>query len=159
MPTSEEIVEATYASVAKGDVPAALAVMDPKIEWTEADGWPLYNGAFVGPQAIVDGVFMRLGEIGDNFAVNITQFVADGDTVVALGTYSWNRKGSVEPAEVKIAHVWTLVDGKLTRFQQHVDTAKGRYLIAGIRGPVTDHVGSCHLVSARSGRSRGVVGP
>jgi ketosteroid isomerase-like protein len=73
---------------------------------------------------------MRLGEIGDNFSVNIIQLIAEGDTVVALGTYSWNRKGSGEPAEVKIAHVWTLTNGKITRFQQHVDTARGRDLIA-----------------------------
>jgi ketosteroid isomerase-like protein len=60
----------------------------------------------------------------------VTQFVAEDDTVVALGTSSWNRAGSGEPAEVKIAHVWTLADGKVTRFQQHIDTAKERYLIA-----------------------------
>jgi ketosteroid isomerase-like protein len=130
MPTNKEIVEALYASFATGDVPAVLAGMDPKIEWTEAEGWPLYNGTFVGPQAIVDGVFMRLGEIGDNFSVNVTQLVAEGDTVVALGSYSWNRKYSGDPAEVKMAHVWTLGDGKVIRFQQHVDTAKYRYLIA-----------------------------
>ena len=130
MPTNKEIIEALYASFAKGDVPAVLAGMDPKIEWTEAEGWPLYSGTLVGPQAIVDGVFMRLGEIGDHFSVNVTQLVAEGDTVVGLGTYSWNRKGSGEPAEVKMAHVWTLASGKVTRFQQHVDTAKERYLIA-----------------------------
>src|SRR5664279_2670150 len=55
--------------VATGDVPAVLAGMDPKIEWTEAEGWPLYSGTLVGPQAIVDGVFMRLGEIGDNLSL------------------------------------------------------------------------------------------
>ena len=60
----------------------------------------------------------------------VTQLVAEGDTVVGLGTSSWNRNGSGEPAEVKSAHVWTLADGKITRFQQHVDTAKERYLIA-----------------------------
>jgi hypothetical protein len=49
---------------------------------------------------------------------------------VALGTYSCNRKGSSEPAEVTIAHVWTLARGNITRFQQHVDIAKGRDLIA-----------------------------
>lgn len=27
-------------------------------------------------------------------SVNVTQPVADGDTVVALGTYTWNRKDS-----------------------------------------------------------------
>lgn len=130
MPTNKEIVAEIYASFAKGDVPTVLAGMDPKIEWTEAEGWPLYSGTLVGPQAIVDGVFMRLGEIGDNFSLHIDQLVADGDTVVALGTYTWNRIGSGEPAEVKMAHVLTLEDGKLTRFQQHVDTAKERYLLA-----------------------------
>jgi ketosteroid isomerase-like protein len=56
--------------------------------------------------------------------------VAEGDTVVALGTCSWKRTDSGEPAEVKMAQVWTLADGKITRFQQHIDTAKERYLIA-----------------------------
>jgi ketosteroid isomerase-like protein len=129
MPTNKEIVDAAYASFAEGDVPAVLAMMDPNIEWSEAEGWPLYDDTFIGPQAIVDGVFMRLGEIGDNFALHVTQLVADGDTVVALGTYTWDRTDSGEPAEVKMAHVWTLDGGKLIRFQQHVDTAKERYLL------------------------------
>ena len=130
MATSKEIITSAYDNFAKGDVPSVLAVMDPKIEWTEAEGWPLYSGTLVGPQAIVDRVFMRLGEIGENFSLNVTQLVAEGDTVVALGTCNWNRTDSGEPAEVKMAHVWTLADGKITRFQQHIDTAKERYLIA-----------------------------
>ena len=128
MTTNKEIIAGAYASFAKGDVPSVVALMDPEIEWTQAEGWPLH-GTFVGPQAVVDGVFMRLGEIGENFSVNVTQLVAEDKTVVGLGTYSWSRKGSDEPAEVKIAHVWTLADGKVTRFQQHLDTAKGRSLI------------------------------
>jgi ketosteroid isomerase-like protein len=56
---------------------------------------------------------------------------AKGDVpaVLALGTYSWNPRAP-GAAEVKIAHVWTVDNGKITRFQQHVDTAKERYLIA-----------------------------
>lgn len=129
MTTNKETIAAAYASFAKGDVASVVAVMDPEIEWTEAEGWPLYSGTLVGPQAVVDGVFMRVGEIGENFSLDVTQLVAEGDTVVGLGTCSWNRKGSGDPAEVKIAHVWTLTDGKVTRFQQHVDTAKERYLV------------------------------
>ena len=71
---------------------------------------------------------MRLGEIGDNFAVMPEQFVADGDTVVALGTYGWNQKSSGEPAVVKMAHVWTMEGGKAVAFQQHVDTLRVREL-------------------------------
>ena len=130
MPTNKEIVEAGYASLATGDVPAVLALMDPNIEWTEAEGFPLYSGTLVGPQAIVDGVFMRLGEIGDNFSVKTENVIAEGDTVVVLGTYTWNHPVSGEPAEVKMAHVWTMDGGKLIRFQQHVDTARVRDLIA-----------------------------
>jgi hypothetical protein len=37
---------------------------------------------------VLEGVFMRLGEIGDDFAVVPEQFVADGETVVAE-TFRW----------------------------------------------------------------------
>src|ERR1035438_1103741 len=68
MPTNKEIIEAAYASFAVGDVPAVLAVMDPKIEWTEAEGWPLYDGTFVGPQAIVEAAYASFA-VGDVPAV------------------------------------------------------------------------------------------
>ena len=70
------------------DVPKVLALMDDKIEWTEAEGFPLHR-TYVGPQAVVDGVFMRLGEIGDDFTVTPTRFVAEDDTVVVTGTDRW----------------------------------------------------------------------
>jgi ketosteroid isomerase-like protein len=125
--TNKEIIEGAYASFARGDVPAALGAMADDIRWVEADGFPL-SGTYVGPQNVLEGVFMRLGEIGDNFAVVPDQFVADGDTVVALGTYTWKRKGTGDPAAVKMAHVWTMGDGKAVAFQQHVDTIRVREL-------------------------------
>ncbi|MFM2079196.1 MAG: hypothetical protein RJA49_3086 [Actinomycetota bacterium] len=125
MATNKEIVEGVYASFVQGDVPAVMAAMDPSIVWTEAEGFPL-AGTYVGPQAVLEGVFMRLGEVGDEFAVVPYQFVADGDTVVALGNYGWKRKSNGEPATVKMVHVWTVADGKLATFQQHVDTVKVR---------------------------------
>lgn len=127
MITNKEIVEGAYANFAKGDIPAALAVMDESIEWTEADGYVL-AGTYVGPQAVVEGVFMRLGEVGDQFTISPSQLVADGDTVVALGTCSWKHKATGAPATVKMVHVWTVEDGKLARFQQHIDTVKVREL-------------------------------
>jgi len=127
MATNKEIVEGAYASFAQGDVPAALGAMADDIQWSEADGFPL-AGTYVGPQAVLEGVFMRLGEIGDDFAVVPERFVADGDTVVALGNYTWKRKGSGDPAVVKMVHVWTIDGGKAVAFQQHVDTVRVREL-------------------------------
>jgi hypothetical protein len=127
MPTNKEIVEGIYASFATGDVPAVLGAMADDIKWTEADGFPL-AGTYVGPQAILEGVFMRLGEIGHDYTVVPDQFVADGDTVVTLGHYTWKHKTSGDPAVVKMAHVLTLDGGKVVTFQQHVDTARVREL-------------------------------
>ncbi len=123
MGTNKEIVAAMYASFATGDVPTVMGIMADGIEWTEADGFPL-AGTYVGPQAVLEGVFMRLGEIGDGFAAIPDQFVADGDTVAVLGRYQWKTSVSGEPAEVKMVHVLKLADGKVTHFQQHVDTVR-----------------------------------
>ena len=127
MATNKELVENAYANFATGDVPAALGAMADDIQWAEADGFPL-AGTYVGPQAVLEGVFLRLGEIGDHFAVVPDTFVADGDTVVAIGTYTWKHRSTGHPACVKMAHVWTVRDGKAVAFQQHVDTAKVREL-------------------------------
>ena len=127
MATNKELIENLYECFGVGDVPAVLGAMADDIRWTEADGYPL-AGTFVGPQAVLDGVFMRLGEIGDHYTVVPEQHVADADTVVTLGTYTWKHKTTGEPASVKMAHVWTLRDGKVVAFQQHVDTVKVRDL-------------------------------
>lgn len=127
MATNKEIIENAYGSFAKGDIAAALAAMADEIQWTEAEGFPL-AGTYVGPQAVLEGVFMRLGEIGDDFAVVPDQFVADGETVVAIGSYSWKHKISGAPAVVKMVHVWTMDGGKAVAFQQHVDTLRVREL-------------------------------
>lgn len=127
MATNKEIVEGVYASFATGDVPAVLGAMAENITWAEADGFPL-AGTYVGPQAVLEGVFMRLGEVGDEFAAVPEQLIAEGDTVVALGNYNWKHKVSGAPATVKMVHVWTVADGKLATFQQHVDTVRVREL-------------------------------
>jgi hypothetical protein len=54
VPTNKGIVEEAYANFATGNVPAVLAIMDPKIEWTEAEGFPPLRRHV--HQAIVDGV-------------------------------------------------------------------------------------------------------
>lgn len=124
MPTNKEIVQSAYEAFAAGDVPKVLSLMDDNIKWTEAEGFPIYSGTLVGPQQVVEGVFMRLGEVGDDFRVNATRLVAEDDTVVALGTYTWKRHSTGEPSEVQMAHVLTLRDGKIISFEQHVDTLK-----------------------------------
>ena len=120
--TNKEVIHALYENFASGDVAAVLAGFDDQIEWTEADGFPL-AGTYIGPQAVLENVFMRLGEFSNNWAVVVDRLIADGDHVVADGKYTWNHKESGKPCAVRMAHVWTLKDGKPVSFLQHVDSA------------------------------------
>ena len=125
---NKEIIRGLYENFASGDVAAVTAIFADDIAWTEADGFPL-AGTYIGPQAVVESVFMRLGEFSENWGVVVDRLVADGDAVVADGKYTWNHKTSGVPCEVRMAHVWKLADGKAISFLQHVDTAKVRDLI------------------------------
>jgi ketosteroid isomerase-like protein len=119
---NKEIIQALYQHFAAGDIAAVTATFADDISWTEADGFPL-AGTYIGPQSVVENVFMRLGEFSDNWGVAVNRLIADGDTVVADGKYTWNHKTTGEPCEVRMAHVWVLADGKAISFLQHVDSA------------------------------------
>lgn len=111
-----------YDAFAVGDIPSVLALMSPTIEWTKAEGGP-YGGIYIGPQAVLEGVFMKLGGEWDGYTAVAHEFVADGSTVVALGQYSGTYKASGKSFKAPFAHVWKFSDGKATSFHQYTDTA------------------------------------
>jgi ketosteroid isomerase-like protein len=115
------LIQGAYEAFAKGDVPSVLGIMDANIVWKEADGFPL-AGTYNGPQGVLEGVFMRLGPLWEGFAVTPQEFIDGGDTIVTLGKYSGKAVATGKSLLVDFAHVWTLQDGKVTRFVQYVDT-------------------------------------
>jgi ketosteroid isomerase-like protein len=119
-----DVIKGIYAAFASGDIPAVLGVMSPAIVWNEAEhNLPLAEGnPYVGPQAVLEGVFMRLGEEFDGFAVVPERYIAEGEVVVMTGRYSATAKATGLPVNPQVVHVWTLEDGKATSFQQHADT-------------------------------------
>lgn len=116
-----EKIKALYAGFTAGDLPAILADMAPDIAWTEAEGYP-YAGTFHGPQAILDGVFVRLATEWDGYTAVPDRYVSEGDEVVALGHYSGTYKATGRSFRAPFVHAWTLRDGRIARFVQYVDT-------------------------------------
>ena len=55
-----EIISGLYDAFASGDIPGVLGKLDNGIEWIEAEGFP-YGGTYRGPQAVLEGVVMKLG--------------------------------------------------------------------------------------------------
>jgi ketosteroid isomerase-like protein len=111
-----------YAAFGRGDVPAVLAAFAPNITWTEAEGFP-YGGTYVGPDAIVQNVFAKLGSEWNGYTVAPHEFVEGADTVVALGEYSGTYKGTGKSFKAPFAHVWKFSGGRIISFSQYTDTA------------------------------------
>ena len=120
---NKQIIENGYRCFANGDVSGLLASFDENIEWTEAEGFP-YGGTYTGANAIVENVFMKLGDEWENFSAVPDGLLDAGDNIVALGNYSGKYKESSKSMKVPFAHVWTLRDGKILKFVQYTDTLK-----------------------------------
>ena len=112
-----------YDAFARGDVPAVLEILDPQIEWREAENF-IYAGGnpYIGHQAVLTGIFMRLGAEWDNFSATPDEIIDGGDTVIALGRYRGTYKATGARVDASFVHVAKFKDGKLAKFQQHTDT-------------------------------------
>lgn len=117
-----DTVRDLYAAFAVGNIPAVLDALAPGVRWTEAEGGP-YGGVFVGRDAVLADVFMKLGGEWDGFSAVPSEFIADGSTVVALGEYSGTYKATGKSFKAPFAHVWKFENGKAASFQQYTDTA------------------------------------
>ena len=123
MATNGELVKNLYAAFGVGDVPAVLGAFDPQIRWMEAEGFLYAAGnPYVGPQAVAEGVFMRIVSDVDGFAVVPQNFVDGGDTVVVEGRYRGTMKATGTPVDAAFAHFWQFRGGKIVAFQQYTDT-------------------------------------
>jgi len=125
MSANVQILRDAYAAFAAGDVPSVLAVMSPDIVWNEAENFPYADrNPYVGPDAVVQGVFARLGEEWDFWSLEIEHLLDAGDNVVALGRYKARHSETGKDLNAQFAHIWWLEGGKITRFQQYADTAQ-----------------------------------
>ena len=117
-----DTIRGAYDAFAKGDIPAVLSVLDPQVSWTEAAGFP-YGGTYNGPDAVLEGVFMKLGTEWDGYSAVPNEFITQGDTVVAVGEYSGAYKATGKSFKAPFVHVWKFSSGKVVSFDQHTDTA------------------------------------
>lgn len=118
-----ELIRGLYDAFDAGDVAGVLGRMSPEIVWMEAESFPYADGnPYVGPEAVLNGVFARCIGEWDGFGVEVDEILDAGDTVVALGRYVGTYKATGRPQRTQLVHVWRIADGRIIGFQQHADT-------------------------------------
>lgn len=118
------IVSGFYERLGKGDVPGVLGLLDPHVQWTEAERFPYYAGTSVGPQAVLDNLLKRLAADWSDFTATPKDYLIEGTTIVSFGTYSGIYRRTGKSMRADFAHVWTVENGKITSFLMYTDTAK-----------------------------------
>jgi uncharacterized protein len=117
------LIQDLYRAFAKGDVPTVLGTLAPDMEWREAEGFVYADGnPYVGPNAILNGVFMRLATEWEGFTATPENFHDAGSTVIATGRYTGTFRATGKKINAQFAHIWTLKHGKAASFQQYTDT-------------------------------------
>ena len=121
-----DVMRSLYDAFGRGEIPEVLGMMSPDIKWYEAESNPYRPSGepWTGPDAVLNNLFMRIGAEWDGFTVHVKSLYGAGETVIAEARYTGTYKPTGKQLDCQACHVWDVKDGKVTRFQQYVDTAK-----------------------------------
>jgi ketosteroid isomerase-like protein len=120
--TNLEIIKSIYEGKTSEENGKNLAGhVSEDISWTEAAGFP-YAGTYIGLENITKNVFSKLGSEWTDYKFTPEDYVASDDKVVAYGTYSGTYNLTGKSFKARVAHVWKLKAGKITSFEQFVDS-------------------------------------
>jgi uncharacterized protein len=117
------LVQRAYRTFGAGEVQAFLNLLAPDITWhlPEMSRVP-FSGTWRGHE----GVRKFLGTLASTQEVLEFQperFVAQGETVIALGRFAMRVNSTGRTSRSEWAHVWTVRNGEITEFREYVDTA------------------------------------
>jgi ketosteroid isomerase-like protein len=121
-PENVTVVRGIYDAFGRGDVDAVFVAMQPDIEWDESEGMP-YGGVYRGRDAIVENVFGPILADVEGFSADPDEILPlDGSRVMARGRHG--GQGPRGPVDARFIHIWTINDGKVSRYEQLADTRK-----------------------------------
>lgn len=118
-----EIVKKGYECFGSGDIKGLLELYSDDISWeTPKVDNAVYSGARQGKEAVREFFEMLTGS--ETFSkFEPTEFVAEGDKVVVLGTFEATVIATGKTFSSDWVHVMTVQDGKVTAFREYFDTA------------------------------------
>jgi ketosteroid isomerase-like protein len=134
MSTSQklELLRSVYDAFSRGDIATVLSAFDPEIQWFQAEHNPYQpdHACWIGPEAILSNLFQKMVLEWDAFAIHVSDLWDAGNTLVMEGRYTGTFNQTGERLNAQVCHVWRIRHAKFTRFQQYVDTAQMRRVMA-----------------------------
>ncbi|MGJ8560795.1 MAG: nuclear transport factor 2 family protein [Litorimonas sp.] len=91
--------------------------MADDIVWNEAQGHPYADlNPYVGPDAILSGLFARIGGEWDYFTADPQEYIVEGERLVVIGHYEGRHTATGNMLDALFVHVWTVQKNQITTF-------------------------------------------
>ena len=114
-----DTLKRAYAALNRGDLSVVVELLDPELEWHEPAPSP-EAGVHRGRDSFVS-FFRGWRESFDGFRVEPERIVTRGDELVVIVRQTGIGRSSGVPVETRLAHVWTVDEGKAVRWEAVAD--------------------------------------
>ena|SRR5437764_11776221 len=118
------LIRKIYDAFATGDVQTILDSVADNAEWIDHGPATIpYAGSHTGKGQILE-FFQAIGDSIPGGKVMPETFVADGDTVVVTGRHTATVRNTGADIDTRIAHVYTVRNGKVVKWEGFSDSAQ-----------------------------------
>jgi ketosteroid isomerase-like protein len=131
-----KVVQDAYSAFGRNDVNGILSNATNDIDWHTYGPAALPMGGPRKGQADVKKFFEQVGQAWNFTKFEPREFLASGDKVVVLGSYTGTAKSTSRPFASEFCHVFSLAGGKISKFREFTDTAN----LIGALAPATSKV-------------------
>lgn len=117
------LVQQAYAAFSRGDLDGLIALLDPQVSWLTPGPPDLPTaGMRRGAAAVRDffGILLNTFEITK---FEPSDFLAQGDKVVVLGTSLERVKATGRAVDFRWVHVFTVRHGRIVAFEEPADVS------------------------------------
>lgn len=123
---NKELISRGYQFFQSGKIDELLQLFADDIEWIGNDIDNVsFSHDYHGRQEVAQ-FFSELNQAQEAQRFEPQEMIAEGDKVAVMGYAKWNVRTTGKNYEYPWVHVFTLRDGKVTKFQQYFDTAATR---------------------------------
>jgi ketosteroid isomerase-like protein len=115
--SNADLVRSLFDDFNRGDFEAAFAKIEGDVDWGEPPDMPDTGGAYRGHEGLVAG-FGRFMGAWESISVDLEEVVERAGRVVVQTHWRGRSKGTGIEVDQRVAQVYELRDGKVTRVRQ-----------------------------------------
>jgi ketosteroid isomerase-like protein len=119
-----QLLRQAYDAFGRADIAGVLKTLSNNVDWfiPGPAGIIPFAGRRRGPQQVGE-FFSLLAETQTAELFEPREFIANQDKVIVLGAQRWRVKSTGRVYEDEWAHVFTIDNGRIIKFQEYHDTA------------------------------------